>query len=110
MPRSFRHLLLLGALLVVQGAHAYVDDEDDEDEEDRPSRTRIETVDTPKARYQVRMDALKARLEMQRNYCKASSRGGMDYCTKEVDQFEREQRYKIEQSYKDELAKEGKPE
>ena len=107
MPRSFRHLLLLGALLVVQGAHAYVDDEDDDDE-DKPTHARVETIDTPKARYQARMDMLNARVEMQRKWCKATSHGAMDYCTKEVDQNEREQRYKIEQSYKDELAKEGK--
>lgn len=106
MPRSLRAVLLLGALLLAHAAQAYLD-EDDEDDEDRPSRTRIETVDTPKARYQVRMDALKARMEAKRNWCKATSRGGMDYCSKEADQFEREQRYQIEQSYKDELAKEG---
>ena len=107
MPRSLRAVLLLGALLLVQGAQAYLD-EDDEDDEDRPSRTKIETVDSPKARYQARMDMLNARVDMQRKYCKATSRGGMDYCSKEVDQYEREQRYRIEQSYKDDLAKEAK--
>ena len=104
MPRSLRAVLLLGALLLVQGAQAYLD----EDDEDRPSRTKIETVDSPKARYQARMDMLNARVDMQRKYCKATSRGGMDYCSKEVDQHEREQRYRIEQSYKDDLAKEAK--
>lgn len=106
MPHSLRSFLLLGTLLIAQAAQAYLD-EDDEDEDDRPGRTRIETVDTPKARYQARMDMLNARIEMRRKYCKATSRGSMDYCSKEVEQAEREGRYKIEQAYKDELAKEG---
>ena len=106
MPHSLRAVLLLGALLFAQGVQAYLD-EDDEDDEDRPSRTRIEIVDSPKARYDARMDALKARIDMRRQYCKATSRGGMDYCSKEVDQAEREGRSSIELMYKQELEKEG---
>ena len=106
MPHSLRAVLLLGALLCAQGVQAYLD-EDDEDDEDHPSRTKIEIVDTPKARYQARMDALNARIDYQRKVCKASSRGGMDYCSKQVDQSEREGRSNIEFMYKAELEKEG---
>lgn len=105
MPLLRRSLLLLCTLLTLQAAHAYEDDDDDE--EDRPARLRVEKVDSPKARYRARMDMLNARVEAQRNWCKATAHGGMDYCSKEVDQVEREGRYKIEQAYKDELAKES---
>ena len=106
--RPFRLVFVLGALLLAQGLHAMEPDDGSEDEdEDRPTtQARVAHADTAKARYEARMAMLNAQLTHGREYCKAIRASGADYCTKEVDQKEYEGRFKIQQAYKDELAKE----
>ncbi len=109
MSRTLRLLLLAAALLSLQAAHAYSEDdaEDDEDEgyRNRP-RSAVRAV-TPRDRYEARLDMLKARIEYQHRVCKAQRSGGMSYCEKAVDQAEREGRFNIDKEYKEALARES---
>jgi len=107
MSQRLRLLLICFLLSLVPVAHAFYDDyEDDEDyEEDQPRKAV--RADTPRDRYDAKLDMLNAQIERKRQICKLSRAQGKDYCLKEADQAEREGRYKLAKELEAALAKEG---
>jgi hypothetical protein len=100
-------VLMLGMLLLQQGAMAAnYDDEDDEDEPcERRTVVRQTVPKTPDARFQARMEALKEQMAARRADCKLRATISLDFCAKEIDHAEFEGRHRIEAQYKDDLAK-----
>ena len=106
MTQTLRLLLLAAALLTTLGVQAFEDDDEDDEDYAAKPRTTVRS-DTPKDRYLAKLDMLNAKVEYRRNVCKYTrSSGAGDYCTKEVDQLEREGRLNIEKEFKAAMEKE----
>ena len=106
MLLRLRLVLLCCSLCVANLAHAFYDDYDDDEDagEDAPKVVR---ADSPRDRYNAKLDILNAQVERKRQFCKLSRAQGKDYCLKEADQAEREGRYKLARELEEALAKEG---
>jgi len=108
MSQRLRLLFICLSLCLCHPAQAFYDDyEDDEDYEEEDGAPRVIRADSPRDRYNAKLDMLNAQLERKRQFCKLSRAQGKDYCLKEADQAEREGRYKLARELEKELAKEG---
>ncbi len=101
MSTFARLLVLLCGLLVLPAVHAFADDYDDNDDEEdyKTKQTRVTRLETPRDRYNAKLEMLNAKVERRRQICKNQRSSGADYCMKEADQVEYEGRREL----KDEL-------
>ena len=107
MSQSLRLLLVCFALCLCHPAQAFYDDYDDDEDAEEDGTPLVIRADTPRDRYNAKLDMLNAQVERKRQFCKLSRARGKDYCLKEADQAEREGRYKLAKELEDALAKAG---
>lgn len=92
--------LLVAALLAAPGAFAFADDEDGD---------RVIYANSPKDRYEARIEMLENQAEMRRSQCRRSSgMAGRSYCTQEIEKELREKKRAAKAKYEEELAAAGK--
>jgi len=83
---------------------------DDEEKDDAPQDGRpVVHTSSPQDVYEAKLGMLESRVEAKRNYCKASGAKGLDYCSKEADQMEREGQSRLKAELKAALAKQPAP-
>jgi|GEM_PF-1705317 len=101
MSTFARLLVLLCGLLVLPAVHAFADDYDDNDDEEdyKTKRTHVTRLETPRDRYNAKLEILNAKVERRRQICKLQHANSADFCMKEADQLE----YEGRRALKDEL-------
>lgn len=107
MSHRLRLILICCLLTLVSTAHAFYDDYEDDEDYDEDQPRKAVRVDTPRDRYDAKLDILNAQVERRRQICKLSRAQAADFCVKEADQYEREGRYKLKKELEEALAKAG---
>lgn len=88
-------VLLLGA----PSAFAFADDDEGD---------RVIYADSPKDRYDARIEMLDNQAEARKAQCRGSGIGGRSYCTQEIDKELREKKREAKAKYEAETAGAGK--
>jgi hypothetical protein len=94
--------LLLASLLFAPLGHC-VDVERGEDEDDGDQPKTVVVPNNPQARYEARLEGLKAAVSAQRERCRLSETGVTPFCNRDLSLYENKARRVIEQQLKDEL-------
>jgi len=87
--------LLCAATLLAPTVHAFEDDDDGD---------RVIYADSPKDRYEARLQLLESQAEARRAQCRGNGIGGRSFCAQEVDKDLRMKRRALKDSYEAELA------
>jgi len=88
-------VLLLGA----PSAFAFADDDEGD---------RVIYADSPKDRYDAKIEMLDNQAEARKAQCRGSGIGGRSYCTQEIDKELREKKREAKAKYEAETAGAGK--
>ena len=99
--------LVLGALLLQQGALAASYDDDDDDDADNPAVTQQKQPRTPAEIYKARLELLKEQIHARREDCNVRAGNSLEFCGREIDQAELLGRHKLKVQYEKELADEA---
>jgi len=94
-------VLVLGLLLAAPSAFAFADDDEGD---------RVIYADSPKDRYEAKIEMLENQAEARKAQCRGSGIGGRSYCTQEIDKELREQKREAKAKYEAEIAGAGKSE
>lgn len=86
--------LLCATTLLAPTVHAFDDDEGD----------RVIYADSPKDRYEARLQMLENQADARRAQCRGSGIGGKSYCAQEVDKDLRIKKRELKDRYEAELA------
>ncbi|MSQ66759.1 MAG: hypothetical protein EXR83_00995 [Gammaproteobacteria bacterium] len=100
--------LTLSAAVFLTLSNAWAVDDEEDSVQPRDGRPVVHTS-SPQDIYDAKVSMLEARVEAKRNYCKATGSKGLDYCSKEADQMEREGQYRLKAELKAALAKQPAP-
>lgn len=87
--------LLCAATLLAPTVHAF-DDDDDGD--------RVIYADSPKDRYEARLQMLENQADARRAQCRGNGIGGKSYCAQEIDKDLRIKKRELKDRYEAELA------
>ncbi len=98
MPLSLL-ILLLTTLPAVPAAFAFADDDEGD---------RVIYADSPKDRYEAKLELLENQAEARRAQCRGSGIGGRNYCTQEIEKDLRTKKRDLKLQYEAELAKSKK--
>lgn len=88
-------LLLCAASLSAPAALAFADDEEGD---------RVIYADSPKDRYEARLDMLESQAEARRAQCRGTGVGGKSFCTQEIEKELRAKRRELKDKYEAEIA------
>lgn len=94
-PTLYALLMLGAASLSAPAVLAFADDEEGD---------RVIYADSPKDRYEARLDMLESQAEARRAQCRGNGIGGKSYCSQEVDKELRKKRRELKDQYEAELA------
>ena len=97
--------ILATVFLTLSNAWAEDEEKDDALQDGRP----VVHTSSPQDVYEAKLSMLESRVEAKRNYCKATGAKGLDYCSKEADQMEREGESRLKAELKAALAKQPAP-
>lgn len=87
--------LLFAAAVLAPAVHAFEDDDDGD---------RVIYADSPKDRYEARLQMLESQADARRAQCRGNGIGGKSFCTQEVDKDLRIKKRELKDRYEAELA------
>jgi hypothetical protein len=93
--------LALALLLGAPSAFAFADDEEGD---------RVIYANSPKDRYDAKIEMLENQAEARKTQCRGSGIGGRGYCTQEIDKELREKKREAKAKYEAEIAGGGNSE
>lgn len=94
-------IVVLALLLAAPSAFAFADDDEGD---------RVIYANSPKDRYEAKLEMLENQADARKAQCRGSGIGGRSYCTQEIDKELRDKKREAKAKYEAELAAPGKSE
>lgn len=98
----FLPVLALALLLAAPSAFAFADDDDDGD--------RVIYANSPKDRYEAKIEMLDNQAKARKAQCRGSGVGGRSFCTQEIEKELRAKKREAKAKYEAEIAASSKAE
>ncbi|MCC7120321.1 MAG: hypothetical protein IT493_02085 [Gammaproteobacteria bacterium] len=97
----FLSLFVLAAVLTTPAAFAFADDDEGD---------RVIYANSPKDRYEAKIEMLENRAAARKAQCRGSGVGGRSFCTQEIEKELREKKREAKVKYEAEIAAPDKSE